>query len=57
MNTDTNGPVGSNTDSGAKIRVYRSRYTTNLYIAFIIRTYFKLSKRKTTKIKIQGSNP
>ena len=30
---------GSNTDSGSKIGVY-CRDTANLYLAFIIRTYF-----------------
>jgi hypothetical protein len=35
------GPVGSNTDSGGKIRVYR-RDTPNVYLAFIIE-YFNLS--------------
>ena len=38
MNTDKNGPVGSNTDSGSKIRV-QCKDTTTLYLAFIIRTF------------------
>jgi hypothetical protein len=44
MNTDKNGPVGSNTDSGSKIRVY-FRYITNLYLAFIIRNLFEVYGR------------
>ena len=31
---------GSNTDSGSKKGVYYCRYTTNMYIAFIIRNLF-----------------
>jgi hypothetical protein len=37
-----NGPVGSNTYIGSKIRVYYCRYTTILYLAFIIATYLIL---------------
>jgi hypothetical protein len=32
--------LGSNTDSGAKIRVYYCRITIILYLAFIIRNLF-----------------
>ena len=39
MNYIYNIPVGSNTNSGAKIRVYCS-YTTTLYLALSIRSLF-----------------
>jgi hypothetical protein len=45
------GPVGSNTDSGSKIRVYYSD-TTNLYLAFIIRNLSKSIKINIIKIVI-----
>jgi hypothetical protein len=35
MNTDKNGPVGSNTDSGSK-RGVQCRDSSILYLAFII---------------------
>jgi hypothetical protein len=41
MNTDKNGPVGSSTDSGSKIRVY-CKDTTILYLDFIIKNIFDI---------------
>lgn len=42
------GPVGSNTDSGSKIRVL-CRDTTNGYLAFIIKNLF-IKRKEQSKI-------
>jgi len=40
MNSDKNGPVWSNSNSGSKIRVYYKYNTSILYLAF---TFKKIS--------------
>jgi hypothetical protein len=50
MKTHKNGPVRSNTDSGAKIRACcRDMLPINLYLAFIVRNLLLVKIKKREK--------
>ena len=46
LNTDTNGPVGSNTDSGSKIGVQSRDITIRYILLLLLETYFKRDVHK-----------